>query len=73
MEITNMWFNLSTAQWLRCCAYFRYISGKFSKKLASELCSVYNSRYCKLDFKFKKLHLEIFELKNLTIVSICIM
>jgi hypothetical protein len=49
--------------------YFR----KIFKKLPSELCSVYYSQYCKLDFKFKKLHLQIFELKNLTIVSICIM
>jgi hypothetical protein len=31
MEITNMLFNLMTAQWLRSCGYFRYTSGKFSK------------------------------------------
>jgi hypothetical protein len=33
--------------------YFR----KIFDKLASELCSVYSSQYCKLEFKFKKLHL----------------
>jgi hypothetical protein len=33
--------------------YFR----KIFKKLASEICSVYNSQYCKLDFKLKKLQL----------------
>jgi hypothetical protein len=57
MEITNMWFNLMTAQWLRSCGYFRYTSGNFFEKLASELCSVYSSQYCKIVFKFKKLHL----------------
>jgi hypothetical protein len=29
MEITNMWFHLSTAQWLRRCGYFRFTSGIF--------------------------------------------
>jgi hypothetical protein len=29
--------------------YFRY----FFKKIASELCSVYSSQYCKFDFKLK--------------------
>jgi hypothetical protein len=56
MEITNMWFDLTTAQWFRRCGYFRYTSGIFLKRLASELCSVYSSQYCKLDFKFTKLH-----------------
>jgi hypothetical protein len=72
MEIKNIWFNVTKAQWFRCCGYFRYTSGIFFKKLASELCAVYSSQYYKLDVKFKKLHLQIFELKNLTIVSICI-
>jgi hypothetical protein len=40
--------------------YFR----KIVKKLASELCSIYSSQYCKLGFKLIKLHLQIFELKK---------
>jgi hypothetical protein len=45
--------------------YFR----KIFKKLASELCSGYSSQYFKVDCKLKKLHLQIFELKNQIIVS----
>ncbi len=37
--------------------YFRFTSGNFFRKVASELCSVCSSQYCKLDFKLKKLHL----------------
>jgi hypothetical protein len=51
MEITNMWFNLTTAQWLRRCGYFRYTSGIFFLRLASELCYVYSSQYYHEDFK----------------------
>jgi hypothetical protein len=46
-----MWFNLTTAQWLRCSGYFRYTSGIFYLRLASELCDVVSSQYCLVDFK----------------------
>ncbi len=45
MEITNMWFNLTTAQWLGRCGYFRYTSGIFfftSKWAKVVMCTVLN-------------------------------
>jgi hypothetical protein len=46
-----MWFNLTTAQWLRRCGYLRYTSGFVFRRLASEFCYVYSSQYFKEDFK----------------------
>jgi hypothetical protein len=50
MEITNIWFNIMAAQWLRRCGLLSVYFRKICTKQASKLCFLYSSKDLMLGF-----------------------
>ncbi len=51
MEITNIWFNLTTSQWIR---RFRLLPAYFRKIFRQTIVSLFSIPFSKFQFRFKK-------------------